>query len=414
MAVVGWLLDKSAAVRAADPVIGPQLVELAGGRAALPDGAARAPLLRTVGEGVRQRRDRCADEPGDASTPRRMCSTARLPCSATWPTTTGMWHRIPIPDLLIAVIALHHGLGVVHVDGDFDKIAEVRPLVSRRLGSGRRSSAGTAAFTAAARRELQEHLLQVHPLLHQAVHRHAGRERDVADPRRVRAGRPPAARRAACRSRRSPPRPAPAASRTGSGHATSTRAPAAAQLLQPALVDAPAGVDHDRAGRRPARPRRAGGSTRAPCAPAGRTPAGTRAARRCPRGPGRWPARPARAPAGRRAARWPAPAAASCPATSRRPPRPAASASPTSSRTSSTRRPAPRARRRHTRRCARPLRAGWKPCASSTAPTTRPGASSSAHARAVDPRLPGRRRRRGRGSSAASWSCPSRSARGSP
>jgi predicted nucleic acid-binding protein len=45
-----------------------------------------------------------------------------------------MWHRIPIPDLLIAVTALHHGLGVVHVDGDFDKIAEVRPLVSRRLG----------------------------------------------------------------------------------------------------------------------------------------------------------------------------------------------------------------------------------------------------------------------------------------
>lgn len=46
----------------------------------------------------------------------------------------GMWHRVPIPDLLIAVTALHHGLGVVHVDGDFDKIAEVRPLVSRRLG----------------------------------------------------------------------------------------------------------------------------------------------------------------------------------------------------------------------------------------------------------------------------------------
>ncbi|MDN5857527.1 MAG: PIN domain-containing protein [Pseudonocardia sp.] len=46
----------------------------------------------------------------------------------------GMWHRIPIPDLLIAVTALHHGLGIVHVDSDFDKIAEVRPLVARRLG----------------------------------------------------------------------------------------------------------------------------------------------------------------------------------------------------------------------------------------------------------------------------------------
>jgi predicted nucleic acid-binding protein len=45
----------------------------------------------------------------------------------------GMWHRTPIPDLLIAETALHHGLGVVHVDGDFDRIAEVRPLTVRRL-----------------------------------------------------------------------------------------------------------------------------------------------------------------------------------------------------------------------------------------------------------------------------------------
>ncbi len=45
----------------------------------------------------------------------------------------GMWHRIPIPDLLIAETALHHGLGVVHVDGDFDRITELRPLIARRL-----------------------------------------------------------------------------------------------------------------------------------------------------------------------------------------------------------------------------------------------------------------------------------------
>jgi predicted nucleic acid-binding protein len=46
----------------------------------------------------------------------------------------GLWHRIPIPDLLIAETALYHDLGVVHVDGDFARIAEVRPLVVRRLG----------------------------------------------------------------------------------------------------------------------------------------------------------------------------------------------------------------------------------------------------------------------------------------
>jgi predicted nucleic acid-binding protein len=45
----------------------------------------------------------------------------------------GMWHRTPIPDLLIAETALHNGMGVVHVDGDFERIAEVRPLAVRRL-----------------------------------------------------------------------------------------------------------------------------------------------------------------------------------------------------------------------------------------------------------------------------------------
>jgi len=45
----------------------------------------------------------------------------------------GMWHRTAIPDLLIAETAMHHGLGVVHIDRDFERIAEVRPLVVRRL-----------------------------------------------------------------------------------------------------------------------------------------------------------------------------------------------------------------------------------------------------------------------------------------
>jgi predicted nucleic acid-binding protein len=38
------------------------------------------------------------------------------------------------PDLLIAETALRHGLGVLHIDGDYERIAEVRPLVLRRLG----------------------------------------------------------------------------------------------------------------------------------------------------------------------------------------------------------------------------------------------------------------------------------------
>ena len=45
----------------------------------------------------------------------------------------GMWHRVALPDLMIAETALHNDLGVVHVDGDYERIAEVRPLTNRRL-----------------------------------------------------------------------------------------------------------------------------------------------------------------------------------------------------------------------------------------------------------------------------------------
>jgi predicted nucleic acid-binding protein len=45
----------------------------------------------------------------------------------------GLWHRRPIPDLIIAVTALHHDIGVVHADNDFELIAQVRPLRSWKL-----------------------------------------------------------------------------------------------------------------------------------------------------------------------------------------------------------------------------------------------------------------------------------------
>jgi predicted nucleic acid-binding protein len=38
----------------------------------------------------------------------------------------GMWHRTPIPDLFIAETALGMGLGVLHSDGDYTRLAEVR------------------------------------------------------------------------------------------------------------------------------------------------------------------------------------------------------------------------------------------------------------------------------------------------
>jgi predicted nucleic acid-binding protein len=39
----------------------------------------------------------------------------------------GMWHRTPLLDLFIAETALHHQVGVLHHDGDYSRIARVRP-----------------------------------------------------------------------------------------------------------------------------------------------------------------------------------------------------------------------------------------------------------------------------------------------
>jgi len=57
--------------------------------------------------------------------------------------------------------------------------------------------------------------------------------------------------------------------------------------------------------------------------------------------------------------------------------RPAAAASPTTSSTSSARRRGSPAARAMTRRWLRPVRPGWKPVVSSTAPTVRRGEASS-------------------------------------
>jgi predicted nucleic acid-binding protein len=41
----------------------------------------------------------------------------------------GMWHRTPLPDVLIAVVALHHRGGILHKHRDFARIAAVRPAL---------------------------------------------------------------------------------------------------------------------------------------------------------------------------------------------------------------------------------------------------------------------------------------------
>jgi predicted nucleic acid-binding protein len=134
VAVAGWLLDKSAAARAADAVVGQGLADLAGSLYICPVGeleqlySARSARDYDLLKADIHAKLEVVHAPSDL-----FARALRLQRDLAH--HHGMWHRTPIPDLLIAETALHHGLGVVHVDGDFERIAEVRgSLVVRRLG----------------------------------------------------------------------------------------------------------------------------------------------------------------------------------------------------------------------------------------------------------------------------------------
>ena len=133
MALTGWLLDKSAAARADEPVVGAGLAELAGSLCVCPVGeleqlySARSAADYDALKASLHASFRVVPAPPDL-----LDRALRLQQALA--RHHGMWHRTPIPDLLIAETALFHSLGVVHVDGDFARIAEVRPLTARRLG----------------------------------------------------------------------------------------------------------------------------------------------------------------------------------------------------------------------------------------------------------------------------------------
>jgi predicted nucleic acid-binding protein len=132
VAIDGWILDKSAVARSREPAVRAQLEELTGllwicpvgeleqlysTRSATDYDALAAELHETM---------RRAPAPPDLL-------DRALALQRDLAHHHGLWHRTPIPDLLIAETALHNGLGVVHVDGDYERIAEVRPLTARRL-----------------------------------------------------------------------------------------------------------------------------------------------------------------------------------------------------------------------------------------------------------------------------------------
>ena len=133
MAVRGWILDKSAAARGSDPVIGAQLAELAGKLYVCPTGELEQLYSARSARHYDQLKAELHDAFDIVAAPPDLLERA-LVLQRDLAHHHGMWHRTPIPDLLIAETAVHHGFGVAHVDGDYDRIAEVRPLIVRRLG----------------------------------------------------------------------------------------------------------------------------------------------------------------------------------------------------------------------------------------------------------------------------------------
>lgn len=133
MAVAGWILDKSAAARGSDPAVGAQLAELAGKLYVCPVGELEQLYSARSARDYDQLQAELHASFDIVAAPPDLVERA-LVLQHDLAHHHGMWHRTPIPDLLIAETAVHHGLGVAHVDADYERIAEVRPLIVRRLG----------------------------------------------------------------------------------------------------------------------------------------------------------------------------------------------------------------------------------------------------------------------------------------
>jgi predicted nucleic acid-binding protein len=133
VAVDGWLVDNSAAARSTEPIVATQLSDLFGSLFVCPMGELeRLYSARSAREYDAYKASLRADFRLAPAPPDLLDRALRLQRDLAH--HHGMWHRTPIPDLLIAETALFHNLGIVHVDGDYARIAEVRPLVERRLG----------------------------------------------------------------------------------------------------------------------------------------------------------------------------------------------------------------------------------------------------------------------------------------
>ena len=132
MAITGWLLHKSATSRIKDPKVDSQISKV----------SARICVCE-VGQLEQLYSARSAKDYDE-----RLAALVRgyeiLPAPPDLLKRTillqrdlahhrGLWHRLSIPDLFMAETALYHNVGILHVDRDFERIAEVRPLVTQRL-----------------------------------------------------------------------------------------------------------------------------------------------------------------------------------------------------------------------------------------------------------------------------------------
>jgi predicted nucleic acid-binding protein len=130
--IAGWILDKSAAARSDDAAVSQALVELAGLLFVCPIGELEQLYsARSAQDYDALKKDLHASF--EILSPPADIFDRALRLQQDLAHHHGMWHRTPIPDLLIAETALHHRMGVVYIDGDFDRIAKVRSLPVRRL-----------------------------------------------------------------------------------------------------------------------------------------------------------------------------------------------------------------------------------------------------------------------------------------
>ena len=132
MALTGWIIDKSVATRLDDPKVTAQLVD-ADGPLYLCEVGLLEQLYSAKNARDYDRLETILRTSFDvlSSPPDILVAAQHLQRDLAH--QRGLWHRRPIPDLLIAVTALHHHVGVVHADNDFDVITRVRPLRSWKL-----------------------------------------------------------------------------------------------------------------------------------------------------------------------------------------------------------------------------------------------------------------------------------------